>query len=124
MGVSSNARAAGIGPPLTLPRNPPGERPSASPHRHLPSTKQVGQTQRIHVPIWYILGPFRGSCMVALGLKYILYRYMDPLGKGVWVVATAALSLGRSPKTKQRKPHNRPVVSSLLCRSRTSAVSG
>ena len=37
-------------------------------------------TQRVHVGIWYILRPQRGSHIPTLRPKYIPYTYMDPLG--------------------------------------------
>ena len=38
-------------------------------------------SQRVHVGIWSILKVQRGSHRTTLGLKYILYSYMDPLGQ-------------------------------------------
>ena len=35
-------------------------------------------TLRVQVPIWYILGPEKGSHIVALEPKYVLYGDMDP----------------------------------------------
>ena len=32
----------------------------------------------VHVSMQYILGPKRSADIVALGPKYMLYRYMDP----------------------------------------------
>ena len=37
-------------------------------------------SQRVHVGIWYILRPQRGSHIPTLRPKYITYTYMDPLG--------------------------------------------
>ena len=37
-------------------------------------------TQRIHVPKYYILKPQSSLYIGTLGPKYILFRYMDPLG--------------------------------------------
>ena len=46
--------------------------------KHDPFARHAATFLRVHVPIKYILGPKRGSHIVALGAKYILYRYMDP----------------------------------------------
>ena len=37
-------------------------------------------SQRVHVAIWYILGPLSRYVGTPLGPKYIPYSYMDPLG--------------------------------------------
>ena len=36
--------------------------------------------QRLHVAIWYILGPYSSYMGTPWGPKYILYSYMGPLG--------------------------------------------
>ena len=38
-------------------------------------------TQRVHVALWYILGPLFRYMGTPLGPKYEPYTYMDPLGK-------------------------------------------
>ena len=40
-----------------------------------------GPTQRVHVAVWYILGPYSRYMGTPLGLNCIPYTYMDPLGK-------------------------------------------
>ena len=50
-----------------------------------PSLKRLREkdkTQRVHVGIWYILRAQRGSHIPTLRPKYVLYSYMDVLGKG------------------------------------------
>ena len=37
-------------------------------------------TQRLHVVIWYILGPYSSHMGTSLGPKYVPYSYMEPLG--------------------------------------------
>ena len=37
-------------------------------------------SQRVHVAIWGILGPSSRYMGTPLGLKYVPYTYMDPLG--------------------------------------------
>ena len=37
-------------------------------------------SRRVHVAIWYIPGAQKSSHKLTLGPKYILYKYMDPLG--------------------------------------------
>ena len=49
-----------------------------TPYHHTSS----GVTQRVHVGIWDILGPYSRYMGTPLGPKYIPYSYMDPLGKG------------------------------------------
>ena len=46
----------------------------------------TGQSQRVHVGIWYILRAQRGSHIPTLRAKYTPYSYMDPLG--IFMVVT------------------------------------
>ena len=40
----------------------------------------LSSTQIVHVLIWYMLGPQRGYHTITLGLMYIPYWYLDPVG--------------------------------------------
>ena len=44
----------------------------------MPSSTALAQ--RVHVTIWYILEVQRGSHTATLGLKYLIYSYIEPLG--------------------------------------------
>ena len=52
--------------------------PGFRPHDRVASATFLAQ--RVHVGIWYILRPQRGSHVATLRTKYIPYTYMDPLG--------------------------------------------
>ena len=41
-------------------------------------TLGAGLTQRLHVPIQYILRPERASYIGTLGSKYVLHGHMEP----------------------------------------------
>ena len=56
----------------------PGWQPSASNDRR--TAAAYLQSQRVHVGIWYILRPQRGSHIPTLRPKYIPHTYMDPFG--------------------------------------------
>ena len=60
---------------------------------HLLQQEKVGtlHSQRVHVGIWDILGPYSRYMGTPLGPKYIPYAYMDPLGFILWRSAISDL---------------------------------
>ena len=54
-------------------------------------------TQRVPVAILYIVGPYSSCIGTPLGLKYILYSYMDPLGYATHEHAKVPFKLSEFP---------------------------